>query len=118
MPGDAVVQLRFLEPLDKYQHEKPYRLFVGKPDEADITNVSLETISNIPVHDVRGEEEKYELDEHGFQFVTYDPEFTAFHDEQQIEFQYLPQVKQMILEKVPYAEKVFVFDWRVWIPTK
>ncbi|KAI0837551.1 hypothetical protein F5Y06DRAFT_270740 [Hypoxylon sp. FL0890] len=107
------VQLRFLKPLEKYQNEKPYWLFVGKPDGVDVTNVSLEAVSGIPVHDVRGEEQNYELDKHGFKFVSHGIDFEAFNDDQRIEGEYLPQVEEMILKNIPYATKVSVFNWRL-----
>ncbi|KAI1409003.1 hypothetical protein F5Y13DRAFT_182363 [Hypoxylon sp. FL1857] len=113
MSQSTFIQLRFLKPLEKYQHEKPYWLFVAKPNEADMTNVALEAVPGIHVHDVRGEEENYKLDEHGFQFVSHGLDFEAFHDNQRIEREYLPQVEEMILKNIPYAEKVFVFNWRV-----
>ncbi|OTA64111.1 hypothetical protein K449DRAFT_432627 [Hypoxylon sp. EC38] len=113
MSRTPLVQLRFLKPLEKYQNEKPYWLFVGKPDGVDMTNVSLEAVSGIPIHDVRGEEQNYELDKHGFQFISHGLNFEAFHDDQQIESQYLPQVEEMILKNIPYAKKVFIFNWRL-----
>ncbi|KAI1137150.1 hypothetical protein F5Y05DRAFT_79894 [Hypoxylon sp. FL0543] len=113
MSRQALVQLRFLKPLEKYKREKPYWLFVGKPDGADVTNVSLEAVSGIPIHDVRGEERNYELDEHGFKFFSHNLDFEDFHDDQRIEREYLPQVEKMMLEKIPSANKVFVFNWRL-----
>ncbi|KAI0149944.1 hypothetical protein F4776DRAFT_603916 [Hypoxylon sp. NC0597] len=113
MSQPALVQLRFLKPLEKYQNEKPYWLFVGKPDGVDMTNVTLEAVSGIPIHDVRGEEQNYELDKHGFQFISHGLNFEAFHDDQRIEREYLPQVEEMILKNIPYAKKVFVFNWRL-----
>ncbi|CAG7555136.1 unnamed protein product [Fusarium equiseti] len=116
MPGDAVADLCFIKELDRYRHEKPYLLFVGKPASAENeqnTNVELETVTDIPIHDVRGSQHKYNIDDHGFQFVSHQQTFSDFENEDLIDQQYLPQVQKVISENIPYAKKVFVFDWRV-----
>ncbi|KAI8960372.1 hypothetical protein F5Y11DRAFT_349625 [Daldinia sp. FL1419] len=116
MPGDTKVELRFIKPLSKYKTEKPYWLFVGRPSEfseIDLTNVELETVPGIPLHDIRNDGESYTLDDHGFQFVKHDQTFVEFDDEKLIESEYLPQVEKVIRDNVPDAQKVFVFDWRI-----
>ncbi|EEP78484.1 predicted protein [Uncinocarpus reesii 1704] len=114
--GTITAQLNFLKPIDSYKTEKPYWLFIGKPETApdvDLTNVVTETVTDIPVHDVRGHEEKYSLDEHGFQFIKHNQTFQAFEDEERIKTEFLPQVEKVIRENVPYVERVLVYDWRV-----
>ncbi|KAK9788660.1 hypothetical protein AB5N19_10182 [Seiridium cardinale] len=116
MPGNTFVSLRFLKRLDVYKREKPYWLFVGKPsmvEQAEITNVQLETVQNVPVHDVRNDGETYTLDEHGFQFVTYDPEPVDFSDEASVREVYVPQVEKIIHDHVPLAHRIHIFDWRI-----
>ena len=98
MAGDMTVQLQFLKRLDIYQREKPYWLFVGKPGDvpdAKITHVEMEAVSGIPVHDTSNSEGTYNLDTHGFQFVTHSQTFEAFDDEKRIEEEYIPQVDKI-----------------------
>lgn len=111
--SSTLVQLRFLQPRDTYQHEKPFWLFVSKPDQAEMTNVVLESVTDIPLHDVRGNESSYNLDQNGFQFVTHEQQFTAFDSDEQIKTDFVPQVESLILKNIAYASKVHVFDWRV-----
>lgn len=116
MASSLAIELHFLKPLDLYQHEEPYWPFAGKPvaaKDADITNVELESISDIPLHDVRNHEQVYELEMHGFQFIKHDQTFTAFEDAHHVEEEYLPRVEKVILDNVSYATRVYIFDWRV-----
>ena len=109
-------QLGFLKPLDLYKTEKPYWLFIGKPEKApdvDLTNVVIETISGIPVCDVRNHESSYTLDENGFQFITHNQTFDSFHNEQLIRNEFFPQVEKVIKNCMPYAERIHIYDWRV-----
>lgn len=116
MVGDIQVKLEFLKPLELYKLEKPYRLFIGKPPQAPnipLTNVEMEEISGINVMDARGQEPKFDLDEHGFQFVKHSQPFPTSHDEETIQLSYIPQVESFIKQNVKHAKRVFIFDWRV-----
>ncbi|KAF5228607.1 hypothetical protein FAUST_10975 [Fusarium austroamericanum] len=116
MPGDTVADLCFIKDLQLYKREKPYLLFVGKPASAEHekhTNVELETVSNVPVHDVRGRQHEYTIDEHGFQFVTHQQMFSDFDNENLISQHYLREVEKVISKNIPYANRVLVFDWRL-----
>ncbi|KAL8358302.1 hypothetical protein RB601_009626 [Gaeumannomyces tritici] len=116
MPAEVSVSLEFIKRLELYEREKPYWLFVGKPDHLDdskLTNVELEVVPGIPAHDVRNDGHSYTLDEHGFQFVTHQQSFSDFDDEEAIRTHYLPQVEEVIRQNVPYAKRVLLFDWRL-----
>lgn len=115
----ATAQLGFIQDLDLYAKEKPYWLFIGKPrDKLDVepTNVKLDTVRDIPLHDVRGKESQYNLEQHGFKFIKNHHTFKQFHDQDQIVADYLPQVEELIKRHVPYAEKIHIYDWRVKSP--
>jgi len=112
----ATAQLGFIQDLDLYAKEKPYWLFIGKPrDKLDVepTNVKLDTVRDIPLHDVRGKESQYNLEQHGFKFIKNHHTFKQFHDQDQIVADYLPQVEELIKRHVPYAEKIHIYDWRI-----
>jgi hypothetical protein len=112
----VTAQLGFIRPLDVYAKEKPYWLFIGRPEHMpnlDLTNVKTDAVTGIPLRDVRGHEAEYSLDKHGFQYIKHHQTFDAFDDEQRIIDEYLPQVERTIRDSIPYAEKIFVYDWRV-----
>ncbi|OAA53931.1 hypothetical protein SPI_09138 [Niveomyces insectorum RCEF 264] len=109
-------QLDFIKPLDIYTKEKPYQLFLAKPksrQDVDLTNVEVDTVPNIPLHDVRGREDDFRIDEHGFQYIKHDQTFRAFDDPQRVNDEFLPQVVKVIKDHIPCAERVHVYDWRV-----
>jgi hypothetical protein len=121
MNQSTTIQLQFLKRLDIYEHQKPYWLFVAKPEnvpDAKLTNVEMESVPGIPVHDVRHSEEDYRIDTHGFQFVSHDQTFHDFDDESLVQEEYVPQVEKLIKSCIPNAEKVFVFDWRVSLQSR
>ncbi|KAL6881403.1 hypothetical protein J3F83DRAFT_722158 [Trichoderma novae-zelandiae] len=112
----TMATLGFIKPLELYDNEKPYWLFLAKPDhrpDVELTNVQLDVITGIPLHDVRGHEDSYSLEEHGFQFIKTNQTFQAFDSEQRIIDEYLPQVEKVIRENIPYAEKIHIYDWRI-----
>ena len=112
----VTAKLNFIKPLDLYTKEKPYWLFIGKPEhgpDVELTNVKTETIDGISLHDVRGHEANFCLDEHGFQFIENNQTFQAFDSEQRIIDEYLPQAEKVIKDYIPYAEKTYIYDWRV-----
>ncbi|KAL9124331.1 MAG: hypothetical protein Q9217_006331 [Psora testacea] len=112
----VTAQLGFIKPLDLYTKEKPYWLFLGRPEhmpDVDLTNVKTDTIAGIPLHDVRGREDSYSLDKYGFRFIKTNQTFQAFDNEQRIIDEYLPQAEKLIKNNIPYAEKIHIYDWRV-----
>lgn len=112
----VTVTLNFLKRLELYETEKPYRLYVGQPldaPDAVITNVQTGPTPGIQLTDARGDEDKFLLDVHGFQFVKHDQSFSNFDDAQAVERDYLPAVERVISDNVGYADRVVVFDWRV-----
>ena len=112
-------QFDFIKPLDLYKREKPYRLFLGKPEGApdyNPTNVQYDRESGIPIHDIRGSEGEFTLERNGFEYIHHDQKFTAFDDHKRIVSEYLPEVERVLLKELPYAHRVFVYDWRVTRP--
>ncbi|KAK3988948.1 hypothetical protein QBC44DRAFT_397215 [Cladorrhinum sp. PSN332] len=105
----------FLRPLDLYKTAKPYWLFIGKPDHArDIETTNVETeIREVNVSDVRGREDGFVLDEHGFQFIKHDIAFQAFDDQARIVSEYLPRVERVIKDCIPHVTRTLVYDWRL-----
>ncbi|KAK5659825.1 hypothetical protein OQA88_1037 [Cercophora sp. LCS_1] len=110
------VSINFLKRLKLYKTEKPFRLYIGQPvdfPDAPITNVETEPRAGIELSDIRGEEELYSLETHGFRFIKHDQSFSAFTDARVVEEQYLPEVEAIIRNNVPGANKVVVFNWRL-----
>ncbi|KAI0379212.1 hypothetical protein F5Y04DRAFT_290427 [Hypomontagnella monticulosa] len=64
------------------------------------------------VHDVTGEEDKYSLDNHGFQFLRHASKVTSlqdFQDEELVKAEYYPESVEL-LKSVTGASRIFIFD--------
>lgn len=70
----------------------PAPTYVGKPETFDRP---VET-HNVVIQDVTGDEAKYSLDSHGFQFVPHVSKERDFVDDDQIKDQYYKEVDQIL----------------------
>jgi hypothetical protein len=63
------------------------------------------------ITDVRGRESEYTLDKDAFQTLQgISSEETEFNDDEHIKSVYYPEVEKLLLDNVPGANKVFLFD--------
>ncbi|KAI1453387.1 hypothetical protein F4805DRAFT_443620 [Annulohypoxylon moriforme] len=66
----------------------------------------------VTIHDVTGEEEKYALDSHGFQFLRHESKVKSleeFQDEEIVKSKYYPESVRL-LEEITGASIIFIFD--------
>lgn len=117
IPKDVLGSVKFIKWQQLYEYEKPFQIFINPPKEAvdqRTTNLVYDD-KNILIHDIRGKEKDFKLDEQGFAYCHYDLNFDNFEDFQAVEDFYLPEVERIIKMEVNGADKVFFFDWRVKI---
>ncbi|KAI6085773.1 hypothetical protein F4821DRAFT_279102 [Hypoxylon rubiginosum] len=77
-----------------------------------VKNERPHTPQPVTVRDVSGEEEKYALDSHGFQFLAHQSQLSglrAFQDDDLVKAEYYPETAQL-LKNVTGASRVFIFD--------
>jgi len=80
--------------------------YVGKPETfLNRPNVAVK----VTVQDVAGDEDKYTLDSHGFQFVKHESKEKDFKDDEKIKAEYYPEVEQL-LKDATGASRVLIFD--------
>lgn len=111
---DVQASVQFLTWQDMYNREKPFNLFFDiSPDAKDQrkTNLVFEDV-DIQINDMRGSEESFDLDTHGF-MVTQLPPFAIRLENGPVEEFYLPAVEKLVKEKVEGADRVLIYDWRV-----
>ena len=101
-----------------YHYEKPFQIFSDiPPDSFDQrkTNLRFEGAEPEQVHDVRGEEELYTLDRHGFQYVKHTSKLTddELRDSRVVEDSYYRECEAVLRQKLEGVDQVLVFDWRV-----
>ncbi|KAI1081702.1 hypothetical protein F5B20DRAFT_52948 [Whalleya microplaca] len=74
-----------------------------------VTNKRPTVPQEVIVRDITGEEDKYTLDSHGFQFRRHASKAQDFHDPEKVEAEYYPESAQL-LKEVTGASRVFIFD--------
>jgi hypothetical protein len=53
---------------------------------------------SVIIHDIAGDEDKYTLDSHGFQFVKHESREKNFLDNDKIKAEYYPEIEQLLKE--------------------
>lgn len=96
--------LGFLADLELYLNEKPFHLIISKDRDADsaITNIITDSYDNVPVTDVRGYENTFHLDVHGFQLMKHN---TVMRDEDfDVDYKmrgfYYPEMEEFIRQSL------------------
>lgn len=73
-----------------------------------------EALHNVPLSDLRGQESKFTLDNNAFAVIPNVPsEEYAFTSDERIRSVYYPEVEKLILDNVPGANKVILFDYTI-----
>lgn len=87
----------------------PTPIFIGK---GRITNERPHLAHDVVVHDVKGDEGKYTLDSHGFQYIHHSSAEKDFINEEAILTTYYDECKQLIKD-VTGATRVHIFNHKV-----
>ncbi|KAL8882646.1 MAG: hypothetical protein Q9198_000394 [Flavoplaca austrocitrina] len=99
-----------------YLEEKPYEIFMQIPEDLPHirrTNLVFGRVHEQLVEDVRGREEQYRLNEHGFQVLRAPTSFADFASKEAVEDVYLPECIQLLKDNVEDVDRVFFFNWRL-----
>lgn len=107
--GDVLADLNFYVPPS--DSAIPFMYVEAPPAGEPKDNYSRET-KQVLVHDIRGEESKYTLDKDAFAILKDLPPSseTEFRDDKSIEEKYYPEVERLLLERIPGANRVIIFD--------
>jgi len=106
--GDVEVSLSYsVLPADG----KPFNYVEEPPAGEPKTNLG-ETTLKATIHDIRGRESEYNLDKDAFQVIHNVPESAEkdFTDDESIKANYYPEVEKLLLDNIPGANKIFIFD--------
>lgn len=90
---------------------KPYN-FVDPPKDEPQRNFSAED-HTVTINDIRGQESTFNLDNNAFSALQNIPSAMTYADwesEETIKSVYYPEVEELLLERVPGASKIFLFD--------
>lgn len=115
--GTVTAEVLYLKKLPLYTKEKPFQLFV--PPAADAVdkradNLEFEAKEQTFV-DIRGREDEFSLDTHGFQTGVYPTRLDSdmFGDRETVETRYFDEVREILKDVEGGYDEVFLFDWRV-----
>ncbi|KAI1376896.1 hypothetical protein F4677DRAFT_445214 [Hypoxylon crocopeplum] len=106
------VKLRYLEWNPLFEREKPYQIITNVPPGCPTSNLSFRLFDEEQMHDVRGHEDEFNLDDHGFTFVKQHDALPQFSKDT-IEEEYIPLMSEWLKKNIDDAEEVYVFDWRL-----
>jgi len=106
--GDTTVTVNYFRPPE--DGSVPFNIVNPKVGETPRNFGDFDV--QIRVHDIRGEESKYNLDKDAFTVVSGVPESAEkdFVDDDSIKKNYYPEVEKLILDNVPGSNRVFLFD--------
>ncbi|EGR51815.1 uncharacterized protein TRIREDRAFT_2433 [Trichoderma reesei QM6a] len=108
--GDVTATLNYYTaPADGSQ---PYNL-VGDDHPSDLPRRNYgDDFHDVVIHDIRGREADFTLDRDAFQLVQNVPPSAErdFVDDESIKKNYYPEVEQLLLQQIPGADKIYIFD--------
>lgn len=111
-----VASLEFLDDSDsKYKTEKPY--FSNVPfakTDAPSTNV-VSRKSRITLHDIRGHEDLFSLDTHGFELIKHPSDFDQWQDGHKVVQEVYPRIINLLKAQLREDVRVIVFDHTVGV---
>ncbi|KAI9853914.1 MAG: hypothetical protein M1813_001629 [Trichoglossum hirsutum] len=105
-------RLSYTKDLAIHREEKPFLILSHLKDGCRISNLQSEKGDEEIMHNVRGTEKSFTLDEHGFCYRTRPPEFQDWDSPEGVETAYLAEVKRILKEEVEGVDHVEIFDWR------
>ena len=108
--GPVEAEISFIIP--RTDNEPLYR-YVETPPEGQPSNNYGESRFKVTVNDIRGHENTYNIEDDAFQVLpnartatTYE----TYNEDEAVQRVYYPEVEKLLLENVPGAHKVVIFD--------
>lgn len=107
--------LNYAQDSDIYATEKPYVIVSHMPwlPDSEKTNITFGRGPEELITDVRGRQQSFMLDQHGFSFVEH--KFSPFdvNDEDEVRRVFYPQAEELLKGHVENVDRVLFFDYRV-----
>jgi hypothetical protein len=120
---DTEASFEFIQWRASYEKQKPYEVFLPLASfDENTTKVPRSNLAFEPravrVQDVRGQQEHFDLDTHGFQFVRHTTTVGHLKDRTAVNEQYIPEMESFLrlhLQQEGKEARTFCFDLRVGI---
>jgi len=112
MIADTFGQFCYFQWEDVHREEKPYYLYIDRPEGVPVANFCTKFGPNEVVHNLRGIENQFNLDDNGF--AVRHQEFCLENiNEEAVEKSYLPSLEGLLRELVGQDCEIIWFDWRI-----
>lgn len=109
--GDTYSKLVFQGPSE--DGSTPFH-YVDEPPAGQPKRNFVEVLHEVTIHDIRGREHEFDLNVNGFGVLSgIESQEKEFTNDESIRKNYYPEVERLVLEKVPGAKRVFIFDHTV-----
>jgi len=106
--GPLTTRLNFFQ--DPADGAKPFNYVETQPESQSQRNFGVNEVE-LQVNDIRGMEKNYNLDKDAFEIIQgVSSEEKDFTDDEHIKLVYYPEVEKLLLNNVPGAHKVTIFD--------
>lgn len=118
--GEVKAVIKYMPWLEVYEKEKPFTILIDVPKGGDRedrrnNNIRFEEKSQ-SFSNVRGREQEFDLDDHGFVYRRRHFDFDNYTDQASVENTFLSEVEEFLRAEMDGVDQVHFFDWRV-IPT-
>ena len=92
---------------------KPFN-YVEQPPEGQPQRNYGEDTHGVTINDIRGREQEFDMNVNGFRTLSgIESAEKEFTDDEAIKANYYPEVEKVLLDNVPGADRVFIFDHTV-----
>ncbi|KAJ5679286.1 7 alpha-cephem-methoxylase [Penicillium macrosclerotiorum] len=112
MPGTQHTRFNYFKWDPKFEFEKPYFMLMDTPEDFPQCNYDEEPGPIESVHDIRGQFERYNLDDNGF-IARVQPLATTNFVDETVKSLYLPSLEKLLKDNIGSECELFWFDWRV-----
>lgn len=107
---DVQVQLQYLKDDPLYALEKPVQITPNFLDKDRRTNVKLAAGQPETIRDVRGQEERFSLDDHGFRYIKAPTSFKEWSSQPAIAQRYLPELEVLLKRAIDGCDEIIFYD--------
>jgi hypothetical protein len=112
VPAQVEGRFSYLEWEDKFKDDKPFYLFHDLPPGTSPSNFRTKKGTSEVVHNLRGIEDQFNLDQNGFSVMRQDFCLDTI-DDHSVNSHYLPSLEVLLRDLVGPESEIFFFDWRV-----
>ena len=112
MARHETASLRYIQWEEKFRTAKPFSIFGEDLEGLPQQNYRTDWGDPQTIHDVRGHEPEYSLDDNGFAYFKHRFELANL-DTETLEREYLPQVEALLMARIPKATEVKIYLWKV-----